>query len=170
MTPEQLSALVAHEAHHRRHRDPLRLMATRAVSTALFFVPACKALAADHARLVELDADAAAITTTGSEKALAGALLFFAHSSPVLGAGIGAERVDALAGRRQRFALPLGLLATGLAASLAIAAFAFLTGLTGPDRDAVHLPGVLEQACILARALLPLGIGALVLAAAFHRR
>lgn len=171
MTVEQLSAVVAHEAHHRRRRDPLRLMATRALATALFFVPACRALAADHARLVELDADQAAVRMTGSKKALAGALFLFADSGRVAGAGIGAERVDALAGDRGRFAFPLSLLAAGLAASLTIMAIGFLVGLDGPgSNEAIHLPGAVEQACILARALLPLGVGALVLALAAARR
>jgi hypothetical protein len=163
MTVEQLRAVVAHEAHHRRRRDPLRLMATRAFATALFFVPACRTLAANHARLVEIDADHAAVAITG-KKALAGALLLFADSRQVGGASIGVERVDALAGDRRRFAFPLALLAAGLAASLTIAAIGFLMGLAAPDRDGAHLPGVVEQACILARALLPLGVGALVLA------
>ncbi len=161
LTVEQLRAVVAHEAHHRRHRDPLRLMATRAFTTALFFVPACRALATDHAQLAELDADEAAIALT-SKKALAGALLLFDGGSDA-GAGIGSERIDALAGDRRRFALPLTLLAAGLAASLTIAAIGFLLGVGGHDRDGVQLPGVVEQACILARALLPLAIGALVL-------
>jgi Peptidase family M48 len=172
MTVEQLSAVVAHEVHHRRRRDPLRLMATRALAAALFFVPVSRALAADHARLVELDADEAAITMTGGKKALAGALLLFVGSSQAAGAGIGAERVEALTGDRTRFVLPLALLAAGLSASLTIVAVAILTGLGRPDPDGAHLPGALEQACVLARALLPLGIGAsvLVLTAVQRRR
>jgi Zn-dependent protease with chaperone function len=171
MTVEQFSAVVAHEAHHRRRHDPLRLMATRALAAALFFVPVCRALAVDHAQLVEVDADAAAVTMTGSKKALAGALLLFADSGAAAGAGIGVERVDALAGDRRRIALPLTLLAAGLSASFTIVAIGFLMGLGGADPDGAHLPGMVEQACILARALLPLGIGALVLAvvAARHR-
>jgi hypothetical protein len=165
LTAEQLSAVVAHEAHHRRRRDPLRLMATRAIAAALFFVPAGRALAADHARLVELDADAAAVAATRSEQALAGALLVFADSA-VVGAGIASERVDALGGKPRRFALPIGLLAAGLAVSLAIGAIGILAGLGTPDREGAHLPGLVEQACILARALLPLAVGAAVLALA----
>lgn len=166
LTAEQLRAVVAHERHHRRRRDPLRLMAARALGDALFFVPAARAVAAGYARLVELEADAAAVAATRTARPLAGALLVFAGSGPVAGAGIAGERVDALVGRRVRFGLPLGLLGAGLAASLTIVAAAVLVGLGAPDHDAARLPSVVEQACILARALLPLGAGAVFLALA----
>src|SRR6266545_235757 len=112
---------------------------------------------------MEVEADDAAVAITGSKRSLAGALLLFADSSPVVGAGIGAQRVDALAGAPPRFAVPLGLLAVGFAASLAVGAMGLLAGLGGPDRDGADLPRVVEHACILGRALLPFAVAAVVL-------
>src|SRR5256885_6712471 len=141
-------------------------MVSRALAASLFFVPACRTLAEHHGRLVELEADKAAVIATGSEKGLAGALLLFASGGPVVGAGIGAERVEALAGKRQRFALPLGLFAASLASSAMVGAIAFLAGVGGPHRDGPHLPGLAEQTRIPAPALSPLALGAPVLACA----
>jgi Zn-dependent protease with chaperone function len=164
MTDDQLRAVVAHEAHHRRRRDPLRLLATRALGKSLFFAPAVAAIGADYARLSELEADGAAIDVSGTPRPLAAALLLFADSGPVAAAGFAPERVDRLIGRPVRFALPTRLLAAGLGASFTIVAVAALIALGGPDQDAARLPGALEQACILARALLPLAAGSALLA------
>ena len=164
LTPQELEAVVAHEAHHRHNRDPLRLMIAGAFGAAFFFVPAARTLAESYGRLTELRADASAVGRVGSERSLASALFHFTERQPVVGAGIAAERVDQLAGRRVRLGLPLALLGAALAAILAVTTAAALVSIGGPDRDAAHLPGFLEQACILARALLPVAGGATLLA------
>lgn len=53
---EELAAVVAHEAYHRRQRDPLRLVISRALKTAFFFLP----LLGDLAQAVELQQEVAA--------------------------------------------------------------------------------------------------------------
>ena len=162
--PEELRAVVAHEADHRRRRDPLRLTLARALGEAFFFLPAARALADSHARLTELRADAAAVATVGSERHLAAALLHFGGHAPVVGAGIAAERVDQLAGRRVQLGLPIALLGAAVATILTVTTAAALVSIAAPDQDAARLPGFVEQACILARALLPIAAGAAVLA------
>lgn len=67
LTDEELASVLAHEAHHCRQRDPLRLLIGRALTSAFFFLP----LVRDLAKMVELHqevaADHAAITQLGSD-------------------------------------------------------------------------------------------------------
>ena len=56
LTAEELAAVLAHEAYHCRRRDPLRLLLSRAVKSAFFFLP----LVGDLAKLVELQQEIAA--------------------------------------------------------------------------------------------------------------
>lgn len=56
LTGEELAAVLAHEAYHCQRRDPLRLLLSRAVKSAFFFLP----LVGDLAKLVELQQEIAA--------------------------------------------------------------------------------------------------------------
>lgn len=56
LTDEELAAVLAHEAYHCRRRDPLRLLISRAVKSAFFFLP----LVGDLAKLAELQQEIAA--------------------------------------------------------------------------------------------------------------
>jgi Peptidase family M48 len=89
LDPEALRAVVTHESRHAARRDPLRLLAARAVGDA--FAPA---LGRREQALSELAADAACVRTMGGAP-LAAALLAFHDDA----AGIAPERVDRLAGR-----------------------------------------------------------------------
>src|SRR5262249_24318073 len=64
LSPTELEAVLAHEAHHRRRRDPLRLAVAQVLADALYFLPAVRRLAEHHALLTEIDADAAAVAGT----------------------------------------------------------------------------------------------------------
>src|ERR1700758_3366811 len=55
-TPER-EAVLAHEHHHRRVRDPLRFALGRILSQALFFVPVLRLLRDHYAELAEVNAD-----------------------------------------------------------------------------------------------------------------
>ena len=57
LRPEELSALIAHEAAHVARRDPLRLSVFRFLGRTLFWLPAVSRLAADMADEAEVDAD-----------------------------------------------------------------------------------------------------------------
>ena len=110
LSQTELDAVVAHEHHHLRRRDPLRLLIARVLADALFFLPALRRLADRYGALAEVAADEAAARAS-SPSTLAAALLAFNHSPhPGLVVGIAPERVDHLLGERPRWELPLSVL------------------------------------------------------------
>jgi Zn-dependent protease with chaperone function len=114
---EELAAVLVHERHHARRRDPLRALLGRALADALFFVPQADRLAARHADLLELSADAAAAVDERRRSALAGAMLAVPS--------VAAERVDGLLGRRLEAGFPRAavLPAAGTLSLMAAGAF-----------------------------------------------
>lgn len=114
LSPGQLAAVVAHERHHARRRDPLRMLLLAMLAHAVFFMPVLGELAGRYRALAELAADEAAQRTAG-RRSLASALLTFGRRvGPDAVAGIAPERVDHLLGRRPQWQLPAGLLAASL--------------------------------------------------------
>ncbi len=71
---DELNSVLAHEAHHLRHRDPLKILIGRSLASALFFLPLAGALRNAFLTGKELSADAAA-ARRGGELPLASALL-----------------------------------------------------------------------------------------------
>ncbi|MBC8087376.1 MAG: M56 family metallopeptidase [Phycisphaerae bacterium] len=57
LSPQELIAVLVHEAEHVRRRDPLRLSLLRFVGCMLFWIPAFRRLAADMADEAEIAAD-----------------------------------------------------------------------------------------------------------------
>lgn len=57
LTPDELTAVLAHEMVHVRRRDPLRLAFLRALASLLFWLPVLRRLAADWEDEVEITAD-----------------------------------------------------------------------------------------------------------------
>jgi Zn-dependent protease with chaperone function len=108
---EELAAIVAHEAHHARRRDPLRILVARAIG---------RAFGRREQELADLSADRAAARGWGAAS-LASALLAF-HADA---AGIAAVRVDHLTGEAPRAEVPralafgAGVVVCGLLAALA---------------------------------------------------
>lgn len=161
----QLAAVIAHEGHHARRRDPLRLFVARTLADGLFFLPLLSTLAERHAALAELAADEAAVARSGSRKPLAGALLAFEASPNAAAVGIAPERVDHLLGERPRWELPLALLA-GAALTLGGLLGLVARSAAGTGDASLELPAVVAQACMLAMTAFPVLAGAaLVLAA-----
>jgi Zn-dependent protease with chaperone function len=157
---DEREAVLAHEAHHARRRDPLRLLLSRALADGLFFLPALRRLTERYAALAELAADEAAAGARGGRPALASALLAFdEHASPVA-VGIGRERVDHLLGQRPRWEVPT-LLLVGAFATLAVllAVTVRIAEITG--HGTIALPALLAQACMLAMVGAPLVLGAI---------
>jgi Zn-dependent protease with chaperone function len=77
LSPDELTAVLAHERAHVTRRDPLRLMVLRALACTLFWIPALRKLADDMADEAEVLADDAA---AGSQPlVLAAAILTLAH-------------------------------------------------------------------------------------------
>lgn len=97
---EQLAAVLAHEQHHRRTRDPLRLAVVQAGARALFFVPVLRPLHGAYATVAELGADEAAIAASNGRRGpLASALTAVTAPGDPAGPAVAPERVDQLMGR-----------------------------------------------------------------------
>jgi len=69
----ELDAVLEHERYHLRHRDPLKVLVTRSLAPALFFLPALRDLRTRYVAAKELAADRRAIRCHG-RRPLAGAL------------------------------------------------------------------------------------------------
>ena len=74
LTNEELAAVLAHEAHHCRQRDPLRLVISRMLKSAFFFLPIVHDLVRAAELQQEIDADQAAIAQLGNDLPLLCAL------------------------------------------------------------------------------------------------
>jgi Zn-dependent protease with chaperone function len=73
-TPDELVAVLSHENHHRRHRDPLKVLALRTWASAFFLIPLVGAVLRRVLDRQELKADRAALRDCGVAP-VAGALL-----------------------------------------------------------------------------------------------
>lgn len=76
----ELRAVLCHERHHVRQRDPLRVLVSRSLAHALFFAPLAAALRDAYLLSKEIDADAA----SGAGEVLAAALLKVLRSGSTL--------------------------------------------------------------------------------------
>jgi len=97
LSPEELSAVLAHEREHLRGRDPLRLLAARLLAGYAWYLPLGGWIAQRFAVRRELAADLAATVHAGTA-AMAGALLKLA-GGPGLVAGAGVNPYDSLEAR-----------------------------------------------------------------------
>jgi len=79
LTDDELEAVLRHEAHHVRHRDPVKILVSRSVASGLFFLPLAGALRNGYLAAKELCADADA-TAAGGELPLARALCKLLHA------------------------------------------------------------------------------------------
>jgi Zn-dependent protease with chaperone function len=161
LTAAELDAVLAHEDHHLRHRDPLRIFFARMLSDALFFLPVLRRLSERYAALAELAADAAAVRRTNDPAPLASALVAFEDSMGPAVVGIAPERVDQLLGERPRWELPLALLAWAVVVILALVVVAVRTE-QATTHAAISLPLVAAQLCMLTMAVAPVMLGAAV--------
>ncbi len=128
LSERELRAVLAHEGHHVRRRDPLRLLAARVLADALFFVPALRRLERRYGELAELAADEAAVRAAGSA-ALASALLKLGGSGRPEGAvALAPERVDHLWGAPPRWRVEPRILVLSLLAVAGTGAGAVFAG------------------------------------------
>jgi bla regulator protein blaR1 len=158
----QLDAVVAHEAHHARRRDPLRIFIARILGEALFFLPVLRQVADRYAALAELAADEAAVLRSRTRQPLAAALLAFEEAPNASVVGIAPERVDHLLGKRPRWELPVALL-VGAGVTLAgLFALALRTA-DATSEASVDMPVLLAQACMVGMTVMPVLVGAAAL-------
>lgn len=152
----ELEAVVAHERHHARKRDPLRIFVAGVLSDGLFFAPALRRLADRYAALAELAADRAAVRVHRDDPGpLASALLAFESADPAV-VGIAPERIDHLLGDTPRWDLPLALAGWALTMIAGVAALALFvaTAVHAP----LNVPLLIAQSCIFVIVAVPLMI------------
>ncbi len=149
LTEAELHAVLAHEHHHRRVRDPLRLAYARILSEALFFVPVLLSLSERYADLAELSADHAAVRANAGEAApLASALLAFDESGPPGAGGISPERVDSLLGEPTHWQLPPWLLAASLGLLSGMSTLVWRVSGAASAHATFNLPILSSQPCV----------------------
>jgi hypothetical protein len=164
LSESELDAVLAHEHHHRRLRDPFRLAFGRILGQALFFAPALRSLSARYADEAELRADRAAVEAcAGGAAALASALLMFEESSAPGVAGISPERVDSLLGQAGSWRVPRPTIARSCGALSSLVAVVWQTSGVASAQASLNLPFLSSRPCIVVIAVLALG-GWLVLA------
>jgi Peptidase family M48 len=157
----ELQAVLAHEHHHLRVRDPLRLACGRILSQALFFVPALRALFGRYGDVAELNADGAAVRArAGGRAALASALLAFDAS----GAGISPERVDSLLGQSIGWRRPWWLMSASLVALSSLLSVTWGASQAASARATLNLPFLSSQPCLAMLSVVLLLGCAIVLA------
>lgn len=170
LSPSELSAVIAHERHHLRRREPLRRLLARAVADALFFIPVLRRISDRYVELGELAADEAAVATLRDRRPLASALLKFTERDPLPApvAGIDPERVDHLLGDpgTGRWQLPASLVGRSALALAGLGALVLLIwqGVLNPT---LELPRLLAATCMAVMVGGPLAAAA---AAVMSRR
>ena len=155
----ELNAVVAHEAHHAAQRDPLRILLTRVLRDAFFFLPIMRHVADRYCALAEMAADDAAVRYCGDRGALASAMLTFEERAPSGAVGIAPERVDHLLGQPAQWQLSPLRLAVGIATLAAVAGLGAATASAMPA-GGISVALMLGQACMFAMITAPLIAGA----------
>jgi hypothetical protein len=160
LDPPALAAVLAHERHHARCHDPLRLACGRVLAAGLFFLPAMRRLTQRHDALAEIGADEAAVLTAGVERSgLASAMLSFSQASSADALGIDPERVDYLLGERPQWRFPVAL-CLGIAAALSLLiAVAVLAAHAAAGSATLAPPFLSSQPCVAVLAMMPAAAG-----------
>lgn len=154
LTSAELEAVIAHEAHHARRHDPLRILLVGILADALFFLPALRRLNSRYEELAEVAADEAAVGSVGDPAPLAAALLRFGERGGPGVVGIAAERVDHLLGDQPRWELPVSLVTGALVTAAGLLAIAIATAnAAGGDRVSVVM--LATQSCMVVMTALP---------------
>jgi hypothetical protein len=167
---EALSAVLAHERHHARRRDPLRLATGRVLARALFFLPGLADLLERQQALAELSADESAINVERANRsALARAMLTFSDiPGSSSSGGIDPARVDYLLGDPPSWRFPGLVCLAAASVLLLLVAIAVLAGRVASGSATLALPFLSHQPCIVVLAAIPATLG--VLGSNYRRR
>jgi Zn-dependent protease with chaperone function len=155
-----LDAVLAHERHHARRRDPLRLAASRVIARSLFFLPAVRELRRGQQTLVEMSADESAVGAAGGDRsALARAMLSFSETPGTEGsARVDPARVDFLLGQGPGWQFPALMCTAALALLAVVATVAILVAREAAGSATLGPPFLSAQPCVVMFALIPCGI------------
>jgi beta-lactamase regulating signal transducer with metallopeptidase domain len=128
LTPEEFEAILLHEKYHIENHDPLKILLGRIVTSALFFVPALKAIFRRYLIEKEVAADQSAMKYQGHRRGVAGALykmslntLMAVHAAANVGDAI-EYRINYLA----KYHLPIKLAIPKLHVAISSLTIAFL--------------------------------------------
>jgi hypothetical protein len=162
-----LRAVLAHERHHARRHDPLRLATGRVIAGALCFVPGISDLVRRQSTLLELGADESAMSAGPEHRsALARAMVSFSErSEPGDPLGVEPERVDHVLGDAPSWRFPFVVcLVAGAALALLVAA-GVLAGQVASGSSTLAPPLLSRQPCVVVLAAIPalVGLSALTL-------
>jgi hypothetical protein len=165
-----LNAVLAHERHHARRRDPLRLASGRVLAQALFFLPELADLVERQQVLAELSADESAVNVAPANRsALARAMLSFSDTSASSGSsGIDPVRVDYLLGDPPSWRFPALVCLAAASVILLLVAVAVLAGQLATGSATLAFPFLSHQPCVLVLAAIPAALG--VLGVNYRRR
>jgi Zn-dependent protease with chaperone function len=160
LDPPALAAVLAHERHHARRHDPLRLACGRVLAAGLFFIPGMRRLVERQDALAEISADEAAVLTAGVERSgLASAMLSFSQASSADALGVDPERVDYLLGERTQWRFPVALCLGIVAALSLLVAVAVLAAHTAAGSATLAPPFLSSQPCVAVLAMIPAAAG-----------
>jgi Zn-dependent protease with chaperone function len=160
LDPPALAAVLAHEHHHARRHDPLRLACGRVLAAGLFFIPGMRRLVQRQDALAEISADEAAVLTAGVERSgLASAMLSFSQASGADALGVDPERVDYLLGERTQWRFPVALCLGIVAALSLLVAVAVLAAHTAAGSATLAPPFLSSQPCVAVLAMIPAAAG-----------
>jgi Zn-dependent protease with chaperone function len=166
-----LAAVLAHERHHARRHDPLRLACGRVLARSLFFVPALRGLAQRQHALSEISADEASVLSTGGDaSALASAMLSFSQAASEQELGVDPERIDFLLGERSHWGLPISLCLGAAAALSLFVGLAVLASHAATGSATLAPPFLSSQPCVAVLATIPAFAGLAILAFLRARR
>jgi beta-lactamase regulating signal transducer with metallopeptidase domain len=166
---ESLNAVLLHERHHARRRDPLRLAASRVIARSLFFLPGVRELRRRQRMLAEVSADERAVAASAGDRSpLARAMLSFSDASSIGGSsGIDPVRVDYLLGEPPSWRFPALICIAAVALLALLVTVAILVGREAAGSATLDPPFLSAQPCIVMLALVPCAIG--LIAAGFGR-
>ena len=159
LDPAALEAVLAHEQHHARRRDPLRFASARVLARAMFFLPALRGLGHRLETLAELSADeGAVVAAAGDRAAIARAMLSFSEAGPGEGRGIDPARVDYLLGEPPAWSFPVLLVAAAVTVLAVAVTIGLLAGRLAAGSATLAPPFLSAQPCIILLALIPASV------------
>ncbi len=167
-----LDTVLAHERHHARRLDPLRLAIGRIMTRALFFLPGLTELTRRREALAEISADESAVAAgPGGRSALARAMLSFSDS-PAAGAGVGIDpvRVDHLLGEPPAWRFPTATFLGALLVLALLGGVAVLAGREAAGSASLAPPFLSAQPCVVVLALIPAALALVGVGVAQRRR
>lgn len=164
------NAVLAHERHHARRHDPLRIAAGRVLTRALFFLPQLGELVEHQQALAELSADESAVNAAPANRsALARAMVSFCDTPASAGpTGIDSARIDYLLGEPPSWRFPALLCVAAATVITLLVTIAELAGQLAKGSATLAPPFLSRQPCVVVLAAIPTVLG--IMATIYHRR